>query len=57
MSDSAYDYVETGVSEGYGKAERIVTGAGNNPSTWAGIIVLAALVGLSVTRKSFRRFM
>jgi LPXTG-motif cell wall-anchored protein len=58
MDDNgAYGYVETGVAEGFEKGEKIVTGAGNNPSTWAGVIVLIALFGLGVTRKSFRRFM
>lgn len=55
MSDTAYDYVESGTVSG--STPKVVTGAGNNPSTWAGIIVLAALFGLGVFRKSFRRFM
>jgi LPXTG-motif cell wall-anchored protein len=55
--NGAYDYVESGVSEGFDKAQKIVTGAGNNPSTWAGAFVIFALIGLSITRKSFRRFM
>jgi|CXWL01.1.fsa_nt_gi hypothetical protein len=33
------------------------TGAGNNPSTWAGAIVLVAAVVLISARASFRRFM
>jgi hypothetical protein len=33
------------------------TGAGDNPSTWAGGIVLAAVVGLVILRRGFRNFM
>lgn len=33
------------------------TGAGNNPSTWAGGIVLVAALVLISARASFRRFM
>jgi hypothetical protein len=33
------------------------TGAGNNPSTWAGGIVLVAALILVSARASFRRFM
>lgn len=32
-------------------------GAGNNPSTWAGAIVLASVLVLIGMRASFRRFM
>lgn len=33
------------------------TGAGNNPSTWAGGIILVAALILVSARASFRRFM
>lgn len=32
-------------------------GAGNNPSTAAGILVIACVVGLSLVRRSFRRYL
>jgi len=49
-------YLETGDDPGT-KSRVPSTGAGDNPSTWAGIIVLASLVGLIVIRRGFRNFM
>lgn len=39
------------------EAQPTGTGAGNNPSTWAGAIVLVAALVLVSARASFRRFM
>ena len=55
MAD-AFDYVETGTPSQAAHPSK-VTGAGNNPSTYAGVIVLFALATLALTRKSFRRYM
>lgn len=47
-------YLEDGASA---PAKVPATGAGNNPSTHAGLIVLASIALLLVARKSFRKFM
>ena len=47
------DYLESGEAGAAAPA----TSAGNNPSTWSGLIVIIALALLMGTRKSFRRFM
>ena len=54
----AYDYIPSGSSSPNDPtAIQLPHGGGNNPSTWAGILVIVAIVGLGVTRKTFRRFM
>lgn len=35
----------------------VQTGAGNNPSTAAGLLVVGCLVGLALVRRSFRRYL
>lgn len=50
------DYLETG-EPAQGSSPVPVTGMGNNPSTYAGLIVLGAVAVLIGMRKSFRRFM
>lgn len=51
------DYLETGTPAPDKRPGLPAHSAGNNPSTWAGLVVLFALGGLAVIRKSFRRFM
>lgn len=48
------DYLEAGATEA---PPTLQHGMGNNPSTWAGVIVLLALLILVAARSSFRRFM
>lgn len=48
-------YLETGDPDA--PRTRPATGAGDNPSTWAGVIVLTAVLGLIVMRRGFRNFM
>lgn len=49
------DYVESG--DGTTTRRMPASSAGNNPSTWSGVMVLGAVLVLMATRRSFRRFM
>lgn len=50
------DYVEAGDGATNGRTMP-ATSAGNNPSTWSGVMVIGAVLVLMATRRSFRRFM
>lgn len=51
----AMPYLESGDPDS--PRTRPQTGAGDNPSTWAGVIVLGAVLGLVIMRRGFRNFM
>lgn len=51
------NYLQEGTPEEAKPTSAGGTGAGNNPSTWAGGIVLVAALILISARASFRRFM
>lgn len=42
---------------GNGSIAGVQHGAGNNPSTAAGLLVIGCLVGLALVRRSFKRYL
>lgn len=56
MSDATAYYPDA--VKGEGSARTLpATGAGNNPSTWAGVLVLGSVALLILSRRSLRRYM
>jgi hypothetical protein len=50
-------YLQAGAVDTKAEGGPQATPAGNNPSTWAGVIVVGALVVLLVARRSFSRYL
>lgn len=55
MADQAYGYMPSG--EAAPPSDAVQHGAGKNPSTMAGVIVVAAVVVLVAMRRGFRSYM
>lgn len=54
--ENTYQATKNGRSQG-AVVGGMQTGAGNNPSTAAGLLVIGCLVGLALVRRSFRRYL
>jgi len=52
IDNDSYEATRTG-----GATTGIQHGAGNNPSTAAGMLVIGCLVGLALVRRSFRKYL
>lgn len=56
LDPDSYQGTKAGSGQG-AMVAGMATGAGNNASTAAGVLVIICLVGLAAVRHSFRRFL